>query len=271
MLKLVTGNASGNGGCPIRNATAARRTAGCGIFCSHRWGKEADRYDGLRGRSWTAIWKQIEELIREQAVCPAAGSASPHGACRHRSCCWRSPAESRCALLYRLLPKELAAEVFVELDVRQPGRCSINGFSNTELKEVLDELYLDDAVDIVEEMPASVVDPYPGQGHAGHAQVHQRDTSVPGGLRRLHHEHGVPVPEEGHDGGGRLQAHPPHRRRAGDHQHPVRHRSHPPPAGRAVRPRPAAGGRGRPHRGHHGSRRGLRPRPWTTRRTWPRR
>ncbi len=33
----------------------------------------------------------------------------------------------------------------------------INGFSNTELKEVLDELYLDDAVDIVEEMPASVV------------------------------------------------------------------------------------------------------------------
>ena len=33
----------------------------------------------------------------------------------------------------------------------------ISGFSNTELKEVLDELYLDDAVDIVEEMPASVV------------------------------------------------------------------------------------------------------------------
>jgi magnesium transporter len=33
----------------------------------------------------------------------------------------------------------------------------INGFSNTELTEVLDELYLDDAVDIVEEMPASVV------------------------------------------------------------------------------------------------------------------
>ena len=31
----------------------------------------------------------------------------------------------------------------------------IRGFSNTELKEVLDELYLDDAVDIVEEMPAS--------------------------------------------------------------------------------------------------------------------
>ena len=59
-------------------------------------------------------------------------------------------------LLYRLLPKELAAEVFVELE-SDSQEMLINGFSNTELKEVLDELYLDDAVDIVEEMPASVV------------------------------------------------------------------------------------------------------------------
>ena len=59
-------------------------------------------------------------------------------------------------LLYRLLPKELAAEVFVELESGSQEML-INGFSNTELKEVLDELYLDDAVDIVEEMPASVV------------------------------------------------------------------------------------------------------------------
>ena len=59
-------------------------------------------------------------------------------------------------LLYRLLPKELAAEVFVELE-SDSQEMLISGFSNTELKEVLDELYLDDAVDIVEEMPASVV------------------------------------------------------------------------------------------------------------------
>ena len=59
-------------------------------------------------------------------------------------------------LLYRLLPKELAAEVFVELDSDQQEML-IQGFSNTELKEVLDELYLDDTVDIVEEMPANVV------------------------------------------------------------------------------------------------------------------
>ena len=64
--------------------------------------------------------------------------------------------ERHITLLFRLLPKELAAEVFVELE-SDSQEMLINGFSNTELKEVLDELYLDDAVDIVEEMPASVV------------------------------------------------------------------------------------------------------------------
>lgn len=59
-------------------------------------------------------------------------------------------------LLFRLLPKEQAAEVFVELD-SDVQEMLISGFSNTELKEVLDELYLDDTVDIVEEMPANVV------------------------------------------------------------------------------------------------------------------
>ena len=59
-------------------------------------------------------------------------------------------------LVFRLLPKELAAEVFVELDSDEQ-ELLIRGFSNSELKEVLDELYLDDTVDIVEEMPANVV------------------------------------------------------------------------------------------------------------------
>ena len=64
--------------------------------------------------------------------------------------------EEKLPLVFRLLPKELAAEVFVELDSDQQEML-IQGFSNTELKEVLDELYLDDTVDIVEEMPANVV------------------------------------------------------------------------------------------------------------------
>ena len=64
--------------------------------------------------------------------------------------------ESSMPILYRLLPKELAAEVFVELP-SENQEMLIVGFSNAELTEVLEELYLDDAVDIVEEMPASVV------------------------------------------------------------------------------------------------------------------
>ncbi|MBQ8851880.1 MAG: magnesium transporter [Oscillibacter sp.] len=64
--------------------------------------------------------------------------------------------DDRVPLVFRLLPKELAAEVFVELE-SDDQELLITGFSNAELKEVLDELYLDDAVDIVEEMPANVV------------------------------------------------------------------------------------------------------------------
>ena len=59
-------------------------------------------------------------------------------------------------LLFRLLPKELAADTFVEMESDQQ-QLLIKGFSDSELKEVVDELYIDDAVDIVEEMPANVV------------------------------------------------------------------------------------------------------------------
>lgn len=62
----------------------------------------------------------------------------------------------KCALLFRLLPKELAADTFVEMD-EETQETLIHGFSDTELKEIIDELYVDDAVDIIEEMPANVV------------------------------------------------------------------------------------------------------------------
>lgn len=64
--------------------------------------------------------------------------------------------EEHLPLLFRLLPKEQAAETFVEMDP-EAQELLIRGFSDSELKEVLDELYVDDAVDIVEEMPANVV------------------------------------------------------------------------------------------------------------------
>ena len=59
-------------------------------------------------------------------------------------------------LLFRLLPKELAAESFVEMESEDQEQL-IRGISDKELRQVMDELYVDDAVDIVEEMPANVV------------------------------------------------------------------------------------------------------------------
>ena len=64
--------------------------------------------------------------------------------------------EQKIPLLFRLLPKELAAETFVEME-NEDQELLIRGFSDNELKEVLDELFVDDAVDLVEEMPANVV------------------------------------------------------------------------------------------------------------------
>ena len=64
--------------------------------------------------------------------------------------------EEQHRLIFRLLPKELAAEVFVEMDP-DTQEALINAFTDKELQSVLDELYLDDTVDIVEEMPANVV------------------------------------------------------------------------------------------------------------------
>ncbi|MBQ8504896.1 MAG: magnesium transporter, partial [Clostridia bacterium] len=58
--------------------------------------------------------------------------------------------------VFRLLNKELGAETFVEMDVDNQEML-INVFSDAELKAVFDEMFLDDTVDIIEEMPANVV------------------------------------------------------------------------------------------------------------------
>ena len=64
--------------------------------------------------------------------------------------------ETRLPLLFRLLPKEAAADTFVEMDP-EAQELLIRSFSDNELKEIVDELYVDDAADLVEEMPANVV------------------------------------------------------------------------------------------------------------------
>ena len=68
---------------------------------------------------------------------------------------WQMP-ESYFAGLFRILTKEVAAEVFVELDTDSQRRL-IESFTDKELSEILSELYMDDTVDLIEEMPAFVV------------------------------------------------------------------------------------------------------------------
>lgn len=64
--------------------------------------------------------------------------------------------ERKRVFLFRMLSKENAAETFVEFDYDTQENL-IRAFSDTELKEVLDEIYIDDAADIIEEMPATIV------------------------------------------------------------------------------------------------------------------
>ena len=64
--------------------------------------------------------------------------------------------ERELTLLYRILPKEIAAEVFTYMN-SDLQRVLINALSDKELHDVIDELYMDDTVDLIEEMPANVV------------------------------------------------------------------------------------------------------------------
>ncbi len=64
--------------------------------------------------------------------------------------------EDRLAIIYRLLPKELAADVFVEMDTDRQ-ELLLSKFSDKEIKEVVGGLFVDDTVDIIEEMPAAIV------------------------------------------------------------------------------------------------------------------
>ena len=93
----------------------------------------------LRGKKWREL-KDILTEMNEQDIAEL----------------FMELEERDLTLIYRLLPKELAAEVFVNMEPEYQ-ELLIRAFSDTELREVLDELYVDDAVDLIEEMPATLV------------------------------------------------------------------------------------------------------------------
>ena len=64
--------------------------------------------------------------------------------------------DSRMPMVFRLLSKQTAAEVFANFEVPQQ-ELIINSINDTELSSIVEELYVDDAVDMMEELPANVV------------------------------------------------------------------------------------------------------------------
>ena len=64
--------------------------------------------------------------------------------------------DNRMPMVFRLLSKETASDVFANFDVPDQERI-INSMTDSELAGIIEELYLDDAVDMMEELPANVV------------------------------------------------------------------------------------------------------------------
>lgn len=93
----------------------------------------------LQNKNWKAL-KEILDEMNEQDIAEI----------------FMELEERELTLVYRLLNKELAAEVFVNMEPEYQEQL-IRAFSDSELREVLDELYVDDAVDLIEEMPSSLV------------------------------------------------------------------------------------------------------------------
>ena len=99
--------------------------------------------------------QQIEELVAEKKFGTARSLLETMNAPDIALLFGEIPREEL-PILFRILPKELAAETFVEMDADEQ-ELLIAAFSDRELAEMINELYVDDAVDIIEEMPALVV------------------------------------------------------------------------------------------------------------------
>lgn len=120
-----------------------------GIFCPHFPGK---RCDMEKEELSEKISEMIEEKRFKELKTLFAGDSNPIDLAE----AFEELSEKGLIIAFRMLSKEQAAEVFVEMpsDLQELLIGSIN---DRELKEMIDELYLDDAVDIIEEMPANVV------------------------------------------------------------------------------------------------------------------
>ena len=101
------------------------------------------RYDELTELLENKNMKQLRERLNEMQEFDVAEFLS-------------SLEDNRMPMLFRLLTKERAAEVFANLEAPEQERI-INSITDAELSGIVEELYVDDAVDMMEELPANVV------------------------------------------------------------------------------------------------------------------
>lgn len=99
--------------------------------------------------------EELLELIAAKRIAEFRSAASDIPAPDLAEIMYEVP-EDKIAVFYRLLSKDKAADVFIEMDSSTREHL-VSVFTDRELSEVLSELYMDDTVDIVEEMPAGVV------------------------------------------------------------------------------------------------------------------
>lgn len=90
--------------------------------------------------------KKYSQLVRELDEIPPVDAAE----------FLASLPENRAAVIFRMLKKDSAAEIFAELDPDLQTKL-VGLMTDREVKEIYEELYVDDAVDTLEEMPANVV------------------------------------------------------------------------------------------------------------------
>lgn len=99
--------------------------------------------------------EKIEELLRDRKISEVRRLLSEEKPVDIAEVLQELP-EEYLPIVFRVLPKDTAAETFAYLE-SETQQALIRIFSDRELKEVLNDLYLDDAVDMIEEMPANVV------------------------------------------------------------------------------------------------------------------
>lgn len=96
------------------------------------------------------------------------------------------PQESM-VVLFRLIAKETAAEVFTNMNTEMQ-QALISTFTEKELKDIFEDMFMDDTVDILEEMPANVVERILDVTDKETRFAHQRAASVSAGQRRQPHD-----------------------------------------------------------------------------------